>query len=161
MIVISGRNVPAFKSGEDIKAIALRLVLNLSGVAVDERQVKDCHRMGRKILLSFVYAGTCSPISRIIYSNKREMHRSRTYIHVHQCPHDANLSYLARRMKKAGMLDYVGSTLGGLTRVSKDGLKYTIKTLEELQQLSTQPLSCFQNGAANADLDDSAVVMES
>ena len=158
MIVISGRDVPASKRDENTKAIALRIIHSLSGVTVADREVKDCHRMGKKILLSFIHAGTCSPISRIV-SNKRAMHRSGTYINVRQCPHDRKISFTARQMKKAGILDFVGTSLGSLTRVGKDGQKYTIHSLEDLQRLTDQPLSNFMNGVA--DLDDSAVVMES
>ena len=49
--------------------------------------------------------------------------------------------------------------MGGLARAGKDGQKHTIKTEEDVQQLTSQPLSCLINGAA--ELDDSAVGMES
>ena len=62
-------------------------------------------------------------------------------------------------MKKAGILEFVGTTTSGLARVGKDGQKFTIKSEDDLQQLTSQPLSCFINGAA--ELDDSAVGMES
>ena len=62
---------------KDIKDIALNLIHNLSGVVVHENQVKDCHRMGAKILLSFMHVGTCSPIGRILL-DKQAMHRIAT-----------------------------------------------------------------------------------
>ena len=59
-------------------------------------------------------------------------------------------------MKKAGVLDFVGTNLGSLTVVGKDGKKIIIKEQEDLQNLTNQPLSRF----GNEELDDSAVVMD-
>ena len=160
MIVIYGKDVPTVKENEDIKAIALKLIHDLSGVTVHDSQVKDCHRMGPKILLSFVHAGTCSPISRIML-DKSAMHRTGTWINVHQSPFDRTLAFIARKMKRKGILEFVGTTLGALVRVGKNGQKFTIKTMEDLQKLSSEPLSSFLNGPAGAALDDSAVFMES
>ena len=157
MVVIYGRDVPDYTRDENTKAIALTLILNLSGVDVKDSHVKDCHRMGRKILVRFVHSGTCSPISRILFA-KRTMHKKGTWINIHQCPTDRNLSYLARQMKKAGILEFVGTTTSGLARVGKDGQKFTIKTEDDLQQMTSQPLSSFLKGAA--DLNDSALSME-
>ena len=158
MIAINGKEVPHFNPDEDIKAITLKLILDLTGVVVAESQVKDCHRMGEKILLSFVQAGTCSPISKILCSNRRNQHRLATWINIHQSPHDAKLSFIARRMKKAKILDFVGSSLGALTRVGKDGRKYIINTEEDLQKLTDRPISSFLKGAVSHN--DSGVSME-
>ena len=84
------------------------------------------------------------------------MHRSGTWINIHQCPHDRHLFFLARKMKKAGVLDFVGTNLGSLTVVGKDGKKIIIRNQEDLQNLTNQPLSRF----GNEELDDSAVVMD-
>ena len=157
VIAIYGRDVPAFDKYEDIKAIALNLIHKLSGVEVIDSQVKDCHRLGKKILVSFVYAGACSPINEIVY-DKKAMHKAATWINIHQCPHDRYIAFVARRMKKAGILSFVGTTFGSLTRVGQNGQKYTINSLEDLQQLTSQPLSRFQKGGA--ELNDSAINME-
>ena len=127
VIAIYGRDVPAFDKYEDIKAIALNLIHKLSGVEVIDSQVKDCHRLGKKILVSFVYAGACSPINEIVY-DKKAMHKAATWINIHQCPHDRYIAFVARRMKKAGILSFVGTTFGSLTRVGQNGQKYTINS---------------------------------
>ena len=157
MVSINGKKVPEVQDDEDIKAIAIKIILDLTGVVVRDHMVKDCHRMGDKILVSFVYAGTCSPIVKILASHRTNQHHHKTWINIHQSPLDRKLSFLARQMKRAGILDFAGTTLAALTRVGKGGQKFTIYSEEDLQKLSDKPLSSFLK---SKDPNDSGISME-
>ena len=157
MVSIYGNEVPKVKADEDIKAIAINIIVDLTGVVVRDHMVKDCHRMSDKILVSFVYAGTCSSIVKILASHRSNQHRHRTWINIHQSPLDRKLSFLARQMKREGILDFAGTTLAALTRVGKGGQKFTIYSEEDLQKLSDKPLSSFLK---SKDPNDSGISME-
>ena len=61
-------------------------------------------------------------------------------------------------MKKAEILDFVGSSMGALTKVGKNGRKYIINSEEDLQKLTDRPISSFLKGAVSHN--DSGVNME-
>ena len=157
MIAIHNNKVPTVKADGDIKSIALKIILHLTGVGESDSMVKDCHHIGDKILISFVHAGTCSPIVKILATNSSNQHRRKTWINIHQSPLDRKLSFLARQMKRAGILDFAGTTVAALTRVGKGGQKFTIYSEEDLQKLSDRPLSSFLK---SRDPNDSGISME-
>ena len=86
MIAIYNNEVPTVKADGDIKSIALKIILHLTGVVVSDSMVKDCHHMGDKILVSFVHAGTCSPIVKILATNRSNQQCLRTWININQSP---------------------------------------------------------------------------
>ena len=77
-------------------------------------------------------------------------------------PFDSQLFYLARQMKKnKGIIEYVGSTLGAVTRVVvKGGRDHTITSEEDLLKFTQEPLSTFEKKNDVPKMNDSGVSME-
>ena len=159
-IVISGKLVPAFQDGEDIIAITLSIIQKLSGVTIRKAQVNNCHRMGKKLILEFAKAGTCSPLQKVIFQSKRlKMREAGTWINIHMTPHDSHIFFVARQMKNEGIFVFVGSSLGAPTKVRvKDSQEdHIINTVAELQKFTTKPISYFEE-KRGVPLDDSGVM---
>ena len=155
--------MPKAKDKEDITAISIDIIKRLTGVSILRDDVRNCHRMGSKVLLEFLRAGTCSPIHLILdKSHRQEMSNAGMWINIHMTPLDSRLFYLARRMKKkdAKIFYFVGTTMGALTRVVVDGVSHTVKSEAELQTFTEQPISTFQEKKSLPLMDDSGVSMD-
>ena len=162
-IVISGNGVPEPVEDEDITDLTLKLILNLTGVKIMRGDVRNCHRMGKKILLEFSKAGTCSQIHLVLNkAHRKAMKAAGTWINIHMTPTDSRLFYLARQMKKKKQIfEFVGSTLGAVTRVVvKGGKGHTITSEADLLKFTTEPLSTFEKKNDVPEMNDSGVSME-
>ena len=110
-VVISGNGVPEQEEDEDITDLTIKLILNLIGVKI--MHGRNCHRMGKKFLLEFSKAGTCSQIHLVLSkAHRKAMKTAGTWINIHMTSFDSRLFYLARQMKKKEIFEYVGSILG-------------------------------------------------
>ena len=153
--------MPDFKNGEDIIAITLNIIQKLSGVTIIKDEVNNCHRMGKKLILEFSKAGTCSPLQSIIFKSKRlKMKEAGTWINIHMTPHDSHIFFVARQMRNERIFTFVGSSLGARTKVRvKDSQEdHIINTVAELQQFTTKPIAYFEEKRGVVPLDDSGVM---
>ena len=157
VISISGPGVPAVKADEDILQVALDIVRKVTNVKLCPDEIRNVHRMGPKILLEFLHAGTLSPIVKILdRKHHQAMVKEKTWLNVHMHPHDARLFYLARQLKRANLVDSASSTMNAVTRVTIRGVRHLIHTEKDLQKLISVPLSSFEK-KRDAPFNDSAI----
>ena len=96
-VVISGNGVPKQEEDEDITDLTIKLILNLTGVKMMRENVRNCHKMGKKVLLEFSKAGTCSQIHLVLSkAHRKAVKTAGTWINIHMTPFDSRLFYLPR-----------------------------------------------------------------
>ena len=160
-IVISGSGVPEKQDDEDITDLSIELVQKLTKVRIKRDDVNNCHRMGKKVLLEFAKAGTCSQIHLVLdKSHRKAMQKAGTWINIHMTTLDSRIFFLARQMKRKGIFEHVGSTLGAVTRVVVRGQGHTIRSEADLLKFTELPLSTFEKKGAEPRMNDSGIAME-
>ena len=68
--------------------------------------------------------------------HRRAAYLEGIFINIFQPKHDSHLNYLARRMRKARVIDKAYANLSGLTVVVVAGKKTVVKSIEDLEEIA-------------------------
>ena len=161
IVVISGHGVPPRAEAEDITAIAMDMVETLTGVKLSRDSIRNCHRMGAKILLESLFAGNESKFGAILNpKHRRKMAQRGTWINIHQNKNDREIGFVARKMKKAGLIEFFHVNSQGVNEVTVAGVKHKIYTMNHLQNFCPYSVKKFLESNGMDCTNDSAVGME-
>ena len=148
IVVISGPNLPPPTKGEDTVGLARKLMDELTGHKPIQSDFKNCHRCGlggKMILVEFLYTGMVSPLARVLNPQHRAKFYERgIFLNIHQPYHDRRLLFVARKMRKEGLITKAFANLQATTIVvTKDGRKHLIRNMDDLQNLTTTDVREF------------------
>ena len=161
IIVITGHGVPPPAEGEDIIAISIAIVDKLTNVKLSRDTIRNAHRMGSKVLVEFLFAGTQSKIGDILHlKHRKKMTLNGTWINIHQNKSDRILAAVIRRMKKKRFVEYYSVNLQGVNEIVVSGTKHKIYSLDDLQKFCRHPVTFFLEADKMDCTTDSAVMLE-
>ena len=160
VVIISGKNLPMPVPNEDTEEIARNIFQELTGLKPNKTEFKDCRRSGpggKNILVEFLCFGQTSSFSKILSPvHKKVFHSKGIFINIPQPYFDRHLLFIARKMRKAGILAQVHVNYRAETVAVKGGRKYVIKRIQDLQSLSERNVKEFADGGSlSAGLSDS------